>query len=69
MDARLAILPEMRLKNPQRIPPYRRIHSEVRKHGVKLALGYSVEGFAEKDNGVDKRIDVLATAIHAGTDR
>lgn len=29
------------------------IHSEVRKHGVKLALGYSVEGFAEKDGGVD----------------
>ena len=29
------------------------IHSEVRKHGVKLALGYSVEGFSEKDNGVE----------------
>ena len=29
------------------------IHGEVRKHGVKLALGYSVEGFAEKDNGVE----------------
>jgi len=29
------------------------IHSEVRKHGVKLALGCSVEGFAEKDGGVD----------------
>ena len=29
------------------------IHSEVRKHGVKLALGYSVEGFAEKDGGMD----------------
>ena len=29
------------------------IHSEVRKHGVKLALGYSVEGFAEKNDGVD----------------
>ena len=29
------------------------IHSEVRKHGVKLALGYSVEGFAEKDDGVE----------------
>ena len=29
------------------------IHSEVRKHGVKLALGYSVEGFAERDGGVD----------------
>ena len=29
------------------------IHSEVRKHGVKLALGYSVEGFVETDDGVD----------------
>ena len=29
------------------------IHSEVRKHGVKLALGYSVEAFEEKDGGID----------------
>ena len=29
------------------------IHSEVRKHGVKLALGSSVEGFEEKNGGVD----------------
>jgi len=29
------------------------IHGEVRKHGVKLALGYTVEGFEEKDGGVD----------------
>ena len=29
------------------------IHAEVRKHGVKLALGYSVEGFAETNGGVD----------------
>ena len=29
------------------------IHAEMRKHGVKLALGYSVEGFAERDGGVD----------------
>ena len=29
------------------------IHSEVRKHGVKLALGHAVEGFVEKDGGVD----------------
>ncbi|MBP3509895.1 FAD-dependent oxidoreductase [Oscillibacter sp.] len=29
------------------------IHSEMRRHGVKLALGHTVEGFAEKDGGVD----------------
>ena len=29
------------------------IHAEVRKHGVNLALGYTVEGFEEKDDGVD----------------
>ena len=29
------------------------IHSEMRKHGVKLALGYTVEGFAEKDGGIE----------------
>ena len=29
------------------------IHSEIRKHGVKLALGHTVTGFEEKDGGVD----------------
>ena len=29
------------------------IHSEMRKHGIKLVLGYTVEGFKEKDNGVE----------------
>ncbi len=29
------------------------IHAQMRKHGVKLALGHTVEGFIEKDNGVD----------------
>lgn len=29
------------------------IHSEMRRHGVKLALGHTVEGFAERDGGVD----------------
>ena len=29
------------------------IHAQMRKHGVKLALGYTVEGFEEKDGGVD----------------
>ena len=29
------------------------IHNEMRKHGVKLALGHTVEGFAEVSGGVD----------------
>ena len=29
------------------------IHSEMRKHGVKLALGHTVEGFEEKNGGID----------------
>ena len=29
------------------------IHNEMRKHGIKLVLGYTVEGFKEKDNGVE----------------
>ena len=29
------------------------IHGEMRKHGVRLALGHTVEGFEEKDRGVD----------------
>ena len=29
------------------------IHAEMRKHGVKLALGHSVEGFEEKSSGID----------------
>ncbi len=29
------------------------IHGEMRRHGVRLVLGQPVEGFAEKDGGVD----------------
>jgi len=29
------------------------IHAEMRKHGVKLAMGYNVEGFEEKNGGID----------------
>ena len=29
------------------------IHNEMRKYGIKLVLGYTVEGFKGKDNGVE----------------
>lgn len=29
------------------------IHGEMRRHGIRLALGYTVEGFEEKDGGID----------------
>ncbi|MBE6939405.1 MAG: CoA-disulfide reductase [Ruminococcaceae bacterium] len=29
------------------------IHAEVRRHGVKLMLGHTVEGFVERDDGID----------------
>ena len=29
------------------------IHSEMRRHGVTLALGHTVEGFVEKEGGID----------------
>ena len=29
------------------------IHSEMRRHGIKLALGHTVEGFVEKEDGVE----------------
>ncbi len=40
------------------------IHAEVRKHGVQTALGYSVEGFAERDGGIDVLLKDAAP-IHA----
>ncbi len=40
------------------------IHSEMRKHGVKLALGLTVEGFEEKDGGVDVLLKD-ASPLHA----
>lgn len=52
------------LMNPMDADMASFIHGEIRKHGVKLALGKSVEGFEEKDD----RIDVLLKdqpAIHA----
>ncbi|MGM9587969.1 MAG: FAD-dependent oxidoreductase [Candidatus Limivicinus sp.] len=52
------------------------IHGEMRKHGVKLALGHSVEGFEEKELGVDVllkdeaplRADMVVLAIGVSPD-
>ena len=40
------------------------IHSELRSHGVKLALNRTVEGFAERDGGIDVLLKD-ALPIHA----
>ncbi len=40
------------------------IHNEMRKHGVRLALGHTVEGFEEKNGGVDILLKGKA-ALHA----
>ena len=39
------------------------IHAEMRKHGVKLALGRMVKGFEEKDGGVEVLLE-NATPLH-----
>mgnify|MGYP000407482896 CR=1 FL=1 len=40
------------------------IHAEMRRHGVKLALGYSAEGFEEKNGGIDVLLEDSAP-VHA----
>ena len=40
------------------------IHNEMRKHGVKLALGHTVEGVAEVSGGVDVLLE-NAAPLHA----
>lgn len=40
------------------------IHAEMRKHGVKLQLGYAVEGFEKRDGGVDVLLKDAAL-VHA----
>ncbi len=40
------------------------IHAEMRRHGVKLALGYSSEGFEEKNGGIDVLLEDSAP-VHA----
>ena len=41
------------LKNPFDADMAAFIHAEVRRHGVQLALGHSVAGFAEKNGGIE----------------
>ena len=43
----------MQLMNPFDPEMAAFIHDEMRAHGVKLMLGHTVEGFAEKDGGLD----------------
>ena len=52
MDVTIVQRP-MQLMNPFDPDMAAFIHSEVRKHGVKLALGHNVEGFEEKNGGID----------------
>ena len=40
------------------------IHGEMRRHGVKLALGHTVEGFAQRDGGMDVLLQDAAP-LHA----
>ena len=40
------------------------IHGEMRRHGVKLALGHTVEGFAQRDGGMDVLLQ-YAAPLHA----
>ena len=40
------------------------IHGEIRRHGIRLALGHTVEGFAERDGGVDVQLKD-ADPLHA----
>ena len=52
MDVTIVQRPKQ-LMNPFDADMASMIHSEMRKHGVKLALGYTVEGFEEGNGGVD----------------
>lgn len=52
MDVTIVQRPKQ-LMNPFDADMASLIHSKMRKHGVKLALGHTVEGFEEKDGGID----------------
>ncbi|MDO4474748.1 MAG: FAD-dependent oxidoreductase [Eubacteriales bacterium] len=52
MDVTIVQRPKQ-LMNPFDADMASLIHGEMRKHGVRLALGHTVEGFEEKDGGID----------------
>jgi len=52
MDVTIVQRPKQ-LMNPYDSDMAAFIHAEVRRHGIKLALGYTVEGFEEADGGVN----------------
>ena len=52
MDVTIVQRPKQ-LMNPFDADMASLIHNQMRKHGVKLALGYTVEGFEETGHGVD----------------
>lgn len=52
MDVTIVQRPKQ-LMNPFDLDMAAFIHAEMRSHGVKLALGHTVEGFKERDGGVD----------------
>lgn len=52
MDVTIVQRPKQ-LMNPLDADMAAFLHNEVRKHGVRLALGHTVEGFAKRDDGVD----------------
>ena len=55
---------DKQLMNPYDTDMAAFIHNELRKHDVNLALGYTVDGFVDKDNGVDVLLKDC-TPIHA----
>lgn len=63
MDVTIVQRP-MQLMNPFDPEMAAFIHSQLRRHGVKLALGYTVEGFEESGEGVDVLLKD-AKSLHA----
>ena len=45
------------------------IHNEMRRHGIKLALGHTVEGFEEKDGGITVLLKGKRGRIGTGNER